>query len=231
MGLGSQRFCAILLLIFPTRLVRWAVNLCGHSLQGGARVGFSWVCVDRLEIAATGRIGHFNRCTGSIRIILGERGQIGHFNTIVRARAMRGGPSDLTLGRIAKITSRHRLDMSCSISIGDFSTVAGTGSQLWTHGYVHEMEGAGRYRIDGPIVIEGNVYIGTMSFISGGVRIVRGVIVGGGATVAKSLLEPGLYVSAALRQLPRPGDPEEREDLEAAPRYPSEDIVYRKRQV
>lgn len=231
MSIGSQRLCAVLLLIFPTWLVRRIVNGLGHSLQRGAKVGFSWVCVDRVELAATGRIGHFNRCAGSIRIALSAQAHIGHLNTIVRARFIDGEPTSLTLGRTAKITSRHRLDLTCSISIGDFSTVAGTGSQLWTHGYVHAMEGVARYRIDGPIVIEDNVYIGTMSFISMGVRIARGVIVGGGSSVAKSLLEPGLYVSAGLRCLPRPADPETRGDLEPLERVSGQDIVYRKRQV
>jgi len=231
MRLGSQRICALLLLIFPTWLVRWAVHAFGHSLERGAKVGFSWVCVERLELASTGKIGHFNRCAGAIRIALQDSGHIGHFNTIVRARFIGGGPTSLTLGRVAKITSRHRLDLTCSISIGDFSTVAGTASQLWTHGYVHAMEGVSRYRIDGPIVIEANVYVGTMSFISMGVRIARGVIVGGGSSVAKSLLKPGLYVSGSLRQLPRPADPDTRADLEPIERSPSEDIAYRKKQV
>jgi acetyltransferase-like isoleucine patch superfamily enzyme len=201
MSIFSQRLCAILLLVLPTRLVRWAVN----------------------------RLGHFNRCAGPIRIALGNHAHLGHFNTVTRARFIGGPATALTLGDTAKITSRHRVDLTCPISIGDFSTVAGTGSQLWTHGYVHAMDGPGRYRIDGPIVIEDNVYVGSMTFISMGVRIARGVIVGGGSAVGKSLLEPGLYVSGPLRHMARPPDPETREDLTPLERRPFEDIVYRKR--
>ncbi len=99
------------------------------------------------------------------------------------------------------------------MDIGDFSTLAGIGTQIWTHGYIHETKGIGRYRIDGRIVIGNNVYIGAGSIISMGVRVADGVIIGAGSTVARDLKEPGLYVSAALRYLPRPAAPELRADL------------------
>jgi acetyltransferase-like isoleucine patch superfamily enzyme len=123
------------------------------------------------------------------------------------------GPAQLWLGELAKITARHRIDCTQSVHIGDYSTVAGAGSQIWTHGYVHDVKGPGRYRVDGRVVIENNVYIGSACLISMGVRIGTGVIVGGGTAVPKSLTEPGLYVSAPMRSLPRPADPEERGDV------------------
>jgi acetyltransferase-like isoleucine patch superfamily enzyme len=114
---------------------------------------------------------------------------------------------------LSKITSDHRIDCTATVHIGSFSTIAGTGSELWTHGYVHALQGAGRYRVDGRIRIGNNVYVGSSCIITTGVSLANGVIVGAGATVARSLTEPGMYVSAALRRLDRPGDPDIRADL------------------
>ncbi|MFM7013252.1 MAG: acyltransferase [Betaproteobacteria bacterium] len=78
---------------------------------------------------------------------------------------------------------------------------------------MHDPSGPGRYRIDGRIRIGRNVYIGSASVVTAGVIISDEVIVGAGTTVARSLLEPGLYVSAGLRKLERPPSPDERADL------------------
>lgn len=221
---------AALLAIFPTSVVRRVVNRMGYDIAAGAKIGFSWVACSGLEMKKNSRIWHFSKLTGPFVATLDENSYIGHFINATRGRiGVSYGESVLKLGLSSNITSRHRLDLCCSITIGNFSTIAGNGSQLWTHGYVHEMEGIARYRIDGPIVIEDNVYIGSMSFISMGVRIAKGVIVGGGTSVAKDLLKPGLYVSGPLRQLPRPPEPDQRADLEAVDPALSCDRVYRKR--
>jgi acetyltransferase-like isoleucine patch superfamily enzyme len=228
----TKRFVrALALALLPMRLARHIANFLGFNLAAGARVGLSWVHIDSLEMSSTSRIGHFNRLSGPFSVQLSSFGSIGNYNTLVRAnRSVAVGDSSLMIGVWGKITSRHFLDLTCPISIGSYSTVAGSGCQLWTHGYVHAIEGIDRYRIDGSIVIEDNVYIGSMCFISMGVRIGKGVIVGGGSAVAKDLIEPGLYVSSPLRQLPRPQAPEDRSDLEAIPRHLSEDVVFRKRE-
>ncbi len=221
---------AALLGALPTWSVRWLVNVMGFELERGARVGFSLILIDKLVMAKTARIGHFSRLSGPFQVEIDQFGAIGNINTIIRAkRGISVGNSSLKIGVWGKITSRHLVDLTCSVTIGDYSTIAGNGCQLWTHGYVHAMDGIDRYRIDGPIIIEDNVYIGSMSFISMGVRIAKGVIVGGGTSVARNLLEPGLYVSSPLRQLPRPPEPETRADLEAVDPALSEDRVFRKR--
>jgi acetyltransferase-like isoleucine patch superfamily enzyme len=99
------------------------------------------------------------------------------------------------------------------VRIGDFSIIAGVGSQIWTHGYVHEIEGAGRYRVDGEVRIGANVYVGSRCVVTAGVRIGNGTMVGAGATVSGNLDPHAFYVSAPLRKLPRPGDPAGRADL------------------
>lgn len=222
---------ALLMFALPSRLAVIAANLLGYRIHPSAHIGFSVILVDALEMGPGALIGHGNRASGPFSIIMAHDAKIGHFNTISRGPiGVATGSSTLRIGVWGQATARHRLDLTCSITIGDYTTIAGTGCQLWTHGYVHDVDGIGRYRIDGPIVIEDNVYIGSMCFISMGVRIAKGVIVGGGASVAKDLIEPGLYVSGPLRQLARPPEPDQRADLERVDPALSCDRVYRKRE-
>lgn len=160
-------------------------------------------------------IGRGNLIYGPLDIVLNINAAVGNSNKISRGPlgSVTFGRSELRLGQLSKITANHRIDCTNSVQIGDFSTLAGICTQVWTHGYIHEMEGPDRYRIDGRVVIGNNVYIGSGSIISMGVRLVSGVIVGAGTTVARNLDEPGLYVSSAIRQLPRPISPDSRRDL------------------
>lgn len=230
MGRVRRLARGIVLFVLPTAIARHLVNLMGYSLAPGTRVGLSWVQVDKLTMLPGSSIGHFNRLKGPAEVHLAESGAIGHMNLIYcPPRGVVVGNPVLSLGKSSKITFMHYVDLTASVIIGDYCTIAGKGSQLWTHGYVHEMEGIARYRIDGPIHIEDNVSIGSLSVISMGVRIGRGIIVGAGTAVAKDLLEPGLYVSSPIRQFPRPPAPDTRADLEPVDPHLSADIVYRKR--
>lgn len=229
----NKIFSALIFFLFPTSVIRPIANLMGHYIGPGAKVGFSFIWCDsvaldsrvlighfnifivqKLLMREAAQVGHMNTLKGPFYVILRERAAFGHRNKVQRARpGVSVGFSRLRLDSGAKITSDHRIDCTQSVCFGEYSILAGSGSQLWTHGYVHDVEGAGRYRIDGQIVIESNVYIGSACLISMGVRIGKGVIIGGGTSVAASLTKPGLYVSAPIRRLARPASPDSRIDL------------------
>lgn len=220
--------------LLPSALAVLALRALGHSIGAGCRIGFSLLWVDRLQLQGQNRIGHLNlihcrrlcigrqgyigrlnQISGPLSILIRATGAIGNGNKIVRGPrgSVCSGPAQLLIGRLAKITANHRIDCTRSVRIGDYSTLAGVGIQIWTHGYVHELSGPGRYRIDGPVNIAHNVYVAASSIISMGVDICAGAMVGAGTTVARSITEPGLYVSSAVRQLPRPAEPDTRLDM------------------
>ena len=107
----------------------------------------------------------------------------------------------MRIGDSAKVTTGHTLDLTRSISIGDFSIVAGKASQFWTHGYYHTPDPADRYRVDGRISIGRNAYVGSACVFSAGVHVADDVMIGAHSSVSRSLEEPGLYVSQPLRRL------------------------------
>ena len=212
---------ALLALVLPSQILAPLMCVLGHRMSRRASIGFSLVFADVVAMERAARIGHFNiiRCrrlvlrdsayigvmnyiNGPVSIWLNCRAGIGNRNVVTRApKPVSYGPAHLRLGELAKITASHSLDCMRDISLGDFSILAGKGSQLWTHGYVHAESGPARYRIDGSICIDHNVYIGSACVISAGVKIATGVIVGAHCAVSKDLEQPGLYVSQSLRHI------------------------------
>jgi len=226
---------ALLTLLLPTPLARPLLVALGRRIAPGSRIGLSWVYGSSIGMDRGARIGHFNiiavrrlllrECAqigrgnvikGPVDVVLRPRAAIGNGNRVLRAAlGVTSGTAQLWLGSLAKITARHHIDCTRTIRLGANSTLAGAGSQVWTHGYVHDLDGEGRYRIDGGVVIDHNVYLGAACIVTAGVQIAAGVIVGAGTTVARSLREPGTYVSPGLRRLDRPADPDSRADLQA----------------
>ena len=242
---------ALLALLLPTRLARPLLRLLGHRIAPSARIGLSWVSADFIGMGPGTRIGHFNAIAvrrlilrdqayvgranligGPLDVVLRPKAAIGNGNRIQRAPlGLVSGRARLWLGELTKITSRHHLDCTMSVSIGAHSIIAGAGTQLWTHGYVHEVEGPGRYRIDGRIILGHNVYLGSACIVTAGVRIADGVMVGAGATVARHITKMGTYVAASLRQLERPADPRSRPDLRRLEDAKLREPVYVKREL
>lgn len=210
-------------LLLPSILVRLILRMLGFTIGKKVKIGFVILISDNIRIDDFTKIGHFNIIQVD-KLILNEKAYIntfnfirGPFNLILKKRAAIGknnvirrspkgvtyGMSELILGELTKITAFHFIDVTRSIRFGDFSVLAGIRSQLWTHGYVHAPEGPDRFRVDGEIIIGNNVYLGSGVLINPGITIADTINVGGNSTIAKSLTEPGMYVSQPLRYLPK----------------------------
>lgn len=214
---------SLLLFILPTKFARLILSRFRYKIEKGARVGFSWISVRSLYMRGGSRIGHFNfiNCErvflnagaliqhmnfirGPFSVLMEQKAQIGNRNVIARApKGVTWGGSRLHIGFNSKITAGHKLDCCRPIKIGSNSILAGCGSQLWTHGYAHESEGSGRFRIDGPIAIGNNVYIGSACVINAGIVIGSALTVGSHCCVSKNLESPGLYVNGPMRYIDR----------------------------
>ena len=217
--------------LLPSALACVVLRGFGFSIGANVKIGFSFVFVESLSLSNDTAIGHgnifmcdsitlkqnsyigrLNILHGHFSVILCKYAAIGNNNKITRGSAIKDR-AFIRLGVLSKITADHRIDVTRSVFFGNYTTLAGTRSEIWTHGYVHASTGRGRYRIDGSVVLGNNVYIGSRSLITSGVRISSSIQVGAGAIVSKSLIEKGVYVSQRLRILPIPGDPNLRPDL------------------
>ncbi len=218
----KTKISAIITLIFPSFLAIRLLNLLGHKIHIKAKIGFSWIespliimsensCIGHLNIIKissiqmkeNASIRNFNRMRGPFNLKMEKRAAIGNNNSIYRAKfPITIGITELYLSELAIITSKHTFDCTCSIFIGDFTTISGFGTQFWTHGFYHENQGVGRIRIDGSIIIGNNVSIGSRCIVNPGVRVGNAINVGGNSCISKSILNPGMYVSQGLRYIP-----------------------------
>lgn len=203
----------------PCALKNFFLRLLGWKVPSGCRVGFSWINAKHVELRGFNTIGHgnfialdtlllhersyiqhLNRATGPLWLVLCENAGIGNQNKITRGpKGVSWGHAMLKLGKFSKITVGHIIDCTRSISFGDYSILAGNGSQLWTHGYLHAPTGLDRFRIDGSIRVGNNVYIGSACVLTSGVRVADAITIGAASCVARSLDRVGLYVSQPLR--------------------------------
>jgi acetyltransferase-like isoleucine patch superfamily enzyme len=87
------------------------------------------------------KIGHFNVCKGLDRLSIGEQSIISTMNWITGVpvsttefyQHQKNRNPSLYLGKHSAITNRHYIDCTDEIRIGNFTTIAGIGSQFLTH--------------------------------------------------------------------------------------------------
>lgn len=153
-------------------LRRWLYErFFGYTL-GGTRVGFGTIIDVRKFHAAGVRIGRFNRFHGPMMVKIGRGTVIGDRNTFTCPDWVQGSPrliGTIELGENCLLTGLHFMDVAGSISIGDWSWLAGRGTEVWTHG-------AGS--------TENTVSIGRRSYVGSACRFAPGSSVGDGCLVA-----------------------------------------------
>ncbi|MFK7775925.1 MAG: hypothetical protein AB8F94_27625 [Saprospiraceae bacterium] len=141
-----------------------------------------------------------NRIRGAMNVIMAAESVIANSNSIFRASSpVTYGSGTLKIGRFGMLVSKHHLDCTRSITIGENTTIGGLGSQFWTHGYFHGPIGKERIRIDGEIIIGNNVYVGTNATFNPGVEVGDGISIGSNVCVSRSIKRPGMYVAQPLR--------------------------------
>ena len=129
-------------LILPWNLRRtFLQKQFGYQIHPSSRIGWSWVFPKSLILEAETSIGDLTVCKGVDLLHLKAHSSIGRGNWIT------GFPSgvsrhfaaeterrpQLIVGEHSALTHRHLIDCTNSITIGNFTTVAGFRSQLLTH--------------------------------------------------------------------------------------------------
>lgn len=227
-----KKIIALILFLFPSRLSLPFARLVGGrsryplSARGGTRIGFSWIEADEIKLGAGARIGHgnfirlpklsmgggaaigrSNQIRGRFVLSMDERARINVGNKIT-SEAAGAREAVLKLGFNVAVTAGHVFDLTHDITLGANTTVAGLGTQIWTHSFYKSRQGTKSWRVDRPVTVGSCVYIGSRSILLGGVNIESCITLGAGTTVSKSLTKPGLYVSQGLRFIPF--DPDEK---------------------
>ncbi|MCF8274255.1 MAG: acyltransferase [Flavobacteriaceae bacterium] len=205
---NSVKICIqILLFLFPWKLRRVLLNnFFSYKINSKAKIGFSVLLCDKLEMAENSSIAHLTICKNIDAIILNNNSGIGSLNfitgfntknkTVYSHRLNR--KCELIIKEHSAITSRHFLDCNGGIYIGKYTTVAGIRSTFLTHSIdIYK----NRQDIK-PITIGDYCFIGTGCNLLGGSCLPDYSVLGAGAVLSKVYSESNfLYGGVPARPL------------------------------
>src|SRR6266567_6960277 len=130
----------LLICLLPQAVKRAALGtLFGWKIDPSATIGLSLLTdIEHVELKSGARIGHFNVIRNLRRLDLGMDAVIGQWNWVTAAPVFYatddvGARGCLTVGRHSHVTSRHYIDCSGGLVIGEFTTVAGVRSTIYSH--------------------------------------------------------------------------------------------------
>lgn len=160
-------------------------HFLGFYIDRTASIGFSILLVKKVHMAEGASIGHLSFFSGLDNLIMDKNSQIANLNWVTAIRGNKhfnvDRKRDLILGRHSAITSRHYIDCQESISIGEFTTIAGVRSTFLTH------EIDLRRNVQAALPIK----IGSYCFVGTGVIILSGASVGDFSVVAAGAVVTG----------------------------------------
>jgi acetyltransferase-like isoleucine patch superfamily enzyme len=175
-----------LVFLLPASAVKnWLLRCCGCRIGRNTRIGPVLVLgKPAVEIGDGCDIAWGNGIKGVRHLCMGDGARIGQWNWLTVsptfATATDGGW--IRFGRHSSLTTRHFLDASGGIAIGEFSTVSGVRSTLMTHGIDWVVSGQ-RAR---PIVIGAYCLLGSNVLVAPGTTLADRTVVAMGATVSGS---------------------------------------------
>lgn len=211
---------AFITLIVPVNFIKiFLLKLLGHKVSYASKIRMSFIKTNSLILEKNACIGmlnyinnntvtlkeqafikHLNFIKGPFDVLIKEKGSMTNQNKIRRSNSpITYGISKFEIGENTQIVSNQFIDLTRSVILGNNSQIAGIGTQIWTHGYVHFSEKEKRVRVDGKVMIGNNVYIGSRCTFNAGVKVANNITIGSNSTISKDLTEEGLYVNQPLR--------------------------------
>jgi carbonic anhydrase/acetyltransferase-like protein (isoleucine patch superfamily) len=165
----------------------------GCKIHSTCKIGFAWILPSRLVMEEGSRIDHLTVCKNIDLLHLKAHSSIGRGNWITGFPL---GPSRhfaeekdrqprLIVGEHSAITHRHLIDCTNSVTIGDFTTIAGFQSQIITHTIDIERNS----QTSAPVRIGNYCFVGTNSVLLGGSALPDFCVLGAKSLLNKALTE------------------------------------------
>lgn len=160
-----------------------------YSIGRNVRIGLSWIWVGRLHLGDNVQIGHFNRFKNIPDVEIGNYTVIGTGNTFTSSSEFtndvgmtaRGNKPILVIGEHCGISLMHYFDIQDRVEIGAYTTIAGKGSDFFTH-YLDVVSSTQSVK---PIGIGKYCIVGSSACFTPGARIADCCVVGMGAVVTR----------------------------------------------
>jgi acetyltransferase-like isoleucine patch superfamily enzyme len=197
----SENLLTLICLLPASRLKNQLLRRLRHDVHSTARFNICLVRnVSTIRLGARAVVGPGNVFRDLLRLEIGPDSVVGQWNWVSAATPLveAGGEGALTIGAHSALTSRHYIDASGGVRIGNFTTVAGVRSTFITHG-IDWVTSEQRTK---PIEIGSYCLIGSNSAVAPGARVADQTIIGMGATINGHLSEENaLYVGSRARVL------------------------------
>jgi len=207
---GPVRVVVAFWLLPMPQVVKRAIGrrLLGWVVHPSARIGLSLVDCDRLELGPGSAIGHLNVIRGMAGVRLGANSSIGNWNWFTCAgmfRTVRGSQSSsvgrLEIGPHSAITSRHYVDCSGGVYIGQFTTIGGVRSTILSH----QIDLALGVQSAATTTVGDYCFVSSNACLTPGSSVPDRSIVAMGAVVVGALPHPGSLYGGVPAQLIRSG--------------------------
>lgn len=185
---GARLATTALGLLPAGRAKNAALNRLGHEVHHRARIDpLLLVGVDHLELGDRSRLAAFSVVRHVRDVRLGAGASVGPHNWISAAPSLGdAGPEAgrLRLGARASVSTRHRLDCSGGITLGDDAAIAGWDTLVMTH----DLSADGSALTAEPVVIGARTFVHAANRIAAGTEVPAGV-----RTELGTVLTPGWY--------------------------------------
>lgn len=185
------RLVAIIGLLPDCSVKRWLLrSVGGWTISDTASVGSGiYVRLGDVSLGAGSRVAAFSAYRDLARLSVSEHALVGHWNWIGAARSLLplvegsvqagAGSMCFAIGRHAAVTSRHYIDCSGGVAVGEFTTVAGVRSTILSH----QIDTAESRAVLCPVVIGHHAFVGSNVTIVPGATVPDRCIIGMGAVV------------------------------------------------
>lgn len=169
------------------------VRILGYQISPSARIGVSIIRAEEVIIGDNSRIGHATLIKNLSQFCIGKDTIIGNFNIIAGCYGTALYPHSeqncvFVMEDGAALTHEHRIDCANKVSVGAFTTIAGRGTQIWTHGIDPRQSKQ----------ITAEVRIGRFVLVSTKVIILKGSILEDNCIVAAGAVVTGTVKSLTL---------------------------------
>ena len=163
-----------------------ALRRLGHRVHPSAiaRPSLVWR-VDELVLGPGSRLGRANVLKHLTSLALAADASIGRLNVISAHPVYKRLYSDgarLALDEHAKVTSHHHLDCSASVTIGAYSSLAGSGTTVLTHSVDLRRDA----QVAHPIVLGRYCFVGTHCVLLGGAVLPDRSVLAAGSVLTRA---------------------------------------------
>lgn len=175
----------VLIALLPSSSIKVALlrRVCGFEIGDGARIGVVLMLPPprRLAMGRDASMGNFNVLYHMVDVALGDSSIIGQWNWLGGSTEFSADAGNMTLkvGRHSAITSRHYLDCSGGITVGDFCTIAGVRTTILTHqiDFRRNRQQSSSVRIEDYALVSSNVRCTPGSTVPGASLVAMGAVV------------------------------------------------------